>query len=79
MLALEESAGESAAPLYGIALIQAALGQKEQALSSLEKAIVRRSVRVFHVRYDPKLDTLRALPGFREMLARQGLERLLTQ
>ncbi len=54
-------------------LIHTALGNKEQALDSLEKACEARDFDLCLLKVDPKLDSLRADPRFPVLLRRVGL------
>ncbi|HEY0376216.1 MAG TPA: protein kinase [Pyrinomonadaceae bacterium] len=53
---------------YSIALIHAALGDKEQAFEWLERAYRERDESFIHLKVDPRLDHLRADPRLTEML-----------
>jgi DNA-binding winged helix-turn-helix (wHTH) protein/tetratricopeptide (TPR) repeat protein len=55
------------------ALIYAGLGQKDQALSELEKAYNERSLLPVVLRWDPRLNGLRSEPRFRDFVRRVGL------
>ena len=53
---------------YSIALIHAALGEKERAFEWLERAYRERDESFIHLKVDPRLDVLRADPRLTEML-----------
>ena len=53
-------------------MIYASLGQKEQALSWLEKAYEERSAWLLTVKLDPELDVLQPDPKFKDLLSRIG-------
>ncbi len=53
---------------YSIALIHAALGEKEQAFEWLDRAYRERDESFIHLKVDPRLDQLRADPRLVEML-----------
>ena len=55
------------------ALIYAGLGQKDQALSELERAYNERSLTPVSLKCDPRLDGLRSEPRFRDFTRRVGL------
>lgn len=55
------------------ALIYAGLGRNDQALSMLEKAYNERSLAPVALRWDPRLNGLRAEPRFRDFVRRVGL------
>jgi tetratricopeptide (TPR) repeat protein len=52
--------------------IQAALGLRDEALSSLESAVDQRSERILWLRVDPRVDGLRHEPRFAALLQRIG-------
>ena len=54
---------------YGYALIYAGLGNKEQALIWLQKAVEERSHWLVWIRVDPRFDVLRADPRFQQLAA----------
>jgi len=59
---------------YHIATIYAGLGDRQQALSWLERALQERDGFLPNrVKLDPKLDALRAEPRFRDVLTKMGL------
>jgi eukaryotic-like serine/threonine-protein kinase len=60
---------------YDIAIIYAALGQKATALDWLDRAFDGRAGRMAWIKVDPALDSLRAEPRFKAILARMGLDR----
>ena len=60
-------------PLYLIALLYGALGQKHEALASLEEAFKTRAGQLIYLRTDPGLDVLRSEPGFKSLLQRINL------
>ena len=55
---------------YEVAVIYAGLGEKEQALAWLEKAYDERSVRPVWLKFDPRLDGLRADSRFTDLMRR---------
>ncbi len=71
---LQEIAGQRYVSPYDVATIYAGLGEKEQALMSLEKAYEDRSGNLaLYLKVDPKFDSLRDDPRFRTLLRRVGL------
>ena len=58
---------------YEIAVIHAGLGEKDEAISHLERAYDEHSVGAAWLRFDPRLDTLRAEPRFQNFVRRTGL------
>ena len=62
-------------PSYPIATIYAALGQKEEAFSWLEKAYEERDSWMDYLGLDPRLDGLHSDPRFADLLRRMNLVR----
>ena len=60
---------------FDLALIYAALGEKEKAFSLLDKAVAERSTFLVYSKWEPRLDPLRPDPRFKDLLARIGLEK----
>ena len=60
-------------PAYNFAEIYIGLGDKEQALASLEKAYADRSMLLTFLKVDPEFDSLRSDPRFKDLLRRVGL------
>jgi DNA-binding winged helix-turn-helix (wHTH) protein/TolB-like protein/Tfp pilus assembly protein PilF len=58
---------------YGVALIHAALGEKDLAFTWLEKAFAERSHWLVWLRLDPRWDAIRADARFEQVLSRVGL------
>jgi TolB-like protein/DNA-binding winged helix-turn-helix (wHTH) protein len=58
---------------YSVALVHAGLGDRDQALSSLEKAYVERSDYMVYLNREPMLDGLRSDPRFAALVRRVGL------
>ena len=58
---------------YGVALVHAALGEKDLAFSWLEKAVAERSHWLVWLRLDPRWDSIRADPRFEHLLSRVGV------
>jgi len=59
-------------PLYLIAILYGALGQKHEALSCLEEAYKTRAGQLIYLKIDPRLDVLRSEPGFKNLLQRMN-------
>lgn len=70
-VAQDQAQGKYVAPIY-IALMHALNGEREQALSWLEKAYQERSSWMPHLRVDPRFDMLRSDPRFQALLQRIG-------
>jgi Flp pilus assembly protein TadD len=60
-------------PPHNIAVIYAALGDKQQTCTSLEKAYEDRDVRLTLIKVESKWDLFRAEPCFQSILKRVGL------
>jgi len=58
-----------------VALIYAGLGENDQAFSWLEKAYGERSIKLTHLKMDPRFDVLRVDHRFDDLLRRIGLVR----
>jgi TolB-like protein/DNA-binding winged helix-turn-helix (wHTH) protein/Tfp pilus assembly protein PilF len=58
---------------YIVARIHAVLGEHDQALQWLEKAMLQRDDFITHINVDPEFDSLRSDPRFQRMLQRIGL------
>jgi hypothetical protein len=54
-------------------VITAGLGQKEQALSSLERAYTVHDLQMQFLGVDPHYDSLRSEPRFKELMRKVGL------
>jgi eukaryotic-like serine/threonine-protein kinase len=70
---LKDRSKQSYVPAYGFAEIYIGLGDKEQALASLEKAYADRSMLMTLIKVDPEFDSLRSDPRFKDLLRRVGL------
>ena len=64
---------EAYAGSHGLAIIYARLGDKENALRSLEQAYEERQLAMTEIRVEPAFDELRSEPRFRELLHRVKL------
>jgi TolB-like protein/tetratricopeptide (TPR) repeat protein len=58
---------------YGVALVYAALGEKDRAFTWLDKAVDQRTHWLVWLNRDPRWDPLRADPRFRALVRRVGL------
>jgi DNA-binding SARP family transcriptional activator/Tfp pilus assembly protein PilF len=70
---IEQSKNRYVSPC-GFAFIHAALGEKDQAFTWLEKAYEQHCAELFDLKVEPKYDSLRTDPRFRNLLQRIGLE-----
>ena len=57
----------------GLAVLQTALGEREQAFASLEKAYTSHDLQLQYLSVDPALDSLRSDPHFAEIVRRVSL------
>jgi DNA-binding winged helix-turn-helix (wHTH) protein/TolB-like protein/Tfp pilus assembly protein PilF len=62
---------------YNLALIYAALGEKDRAFEWLERAAADKSLQTIYLRFDPQLDILKADPRFKDFLRRHDLSYLV--
>jgi TolB-like protein len=70
---LPENPPEAYATPYGMAILYARLGDKDQALAWLEKAYDQRELAMTEIGIEPALDSLRSDPRFQNLLRRVGL------
>jgi TolB-like protein/Tfp pilus assembly protein PilF len=70
---LKDRSRLSYVPAYNFAEIYIGLGDKEQALALLERAYADRSMLLTFLKVDPKFDSLRSDPRFKDLLRRVGL------
>ena len=71
---LRSMATQRYVPDYSIALIHAALGEKDQAFELLEKSYRDHTVDMITLYYDPLIDNLRSDPRFADLQRRIGLK-----
>ena len=69
---LQELSKERYVSPYGVARIYAALGEKDDALHSLETAYQERAAHTICLKTDPRLDSLRSEPRFQDLLRRMN-------
>jgi hypothetical protein len=65
---LEERSRQGYVSPYGLALIQAALGNNDDALKLLDKAYTVRDPDFVFLNVEPQFDSLRRLNGFQDLL-----------
>ena len=70
---LLERARQSYVSPFDIALIYAALGEKDTAFAWMAKAVAERSTWLVYSKWEPRLDPLRSDPRFQDLLHRIGL------
>jgi serine/threonine protein kinase/Flp pilus assembly protein TadD len=70
---LKQLSGQEYVPAYGIALIYAGLGEKDQAFAWLEKAYEEHSFKMAWLKVEPRWDSLRSDPRFAALVRRIGL------
>lgn len=73
--ALERLKHHPAHAYYGLAQVYVALGDKNRALSLLEKAYQERSNRMNYLKVDPTLDPLRQDPRFKQLMHKMNFEK----
>ncbi len=61
-------------PSYNVAMIYNGLGEREEALSQLEKAFQTRDARMLLLKVDPKWNNLRSEPRFVEIIKQMNFE-----
>ena len=64
------SAKRQYVPKYTIAIVYAAMGDKDQALAQLEQAYQDRSPWMAFLKVDPEMDSLRSDPRFQDLMRR---------
>ncbi len=74
-LSRDQMKGKYVSP-YEIAAIYIGMGDKDQAVSWLQKAFEERSGFLVHLEWDPRFDALRPDPRFQDLLRRVGLPRV---
>lgn len=70
---LSDRAKNSYVSPFDLALIHAALGEKDKAFALLDKAVAERSTFVVYSKWEPRLNPLRSDPRFTQMLKQIGL------
>jgi tetratricopeptide (TPR) repeat protein len=77
---LEELKGRSAHRYISpclIALVQIGLGERDQAMASLEQGYTNRDQWMLYLRVDPHMDDLRSEPRFQDLLRRMNFPQIL--
>jgi tetratricopeptide repeat protein len=67
---LQARTTRSYVPAYWFALLHVGLGEREEAMTSLERAYQERSTVLAYVRLDPRLAPLHELPRFQALMKR---------
>jgi TolB-like protein/Tfp pilus assembly protein PilF len=75
LAALDEMRKTAYVSPYAIGVVHLGLSQREQALEWLERAYEERDVRMLDLKFDPRLDPLRSVPCFQELLRRMNFPR----
>ena len=70
---IAEQSSRSYISPYQLAIVHAGLDEKDQAIDELEKAYADRSLSAPVLRFDPRLNNLRAEPRFQDFVRRVGL------
>jgi Flp pilus assembly protein TadD len=73
LIELEKQRPAKFVPAYDIAMVRLGLGEKAAALDWLNEAAKEHSGWVAYLKVEPRLDALRAMPEFGDLLARVGL------
>jgi hypothetical protein len=60
-------------PSYDIAAVYVALGQHGKTIAWLNRACAERNMKLFTLAQDPRFDTVRSLPEFKNLINRVGL------
>ena len=71
---LEERSKHHYVSPYLIALVQTGLGERDQAIASLEQGYTNRDHWMMFLKADPRWDDLRSDPRFKGLIRRVGLE-----
>jgi TolB-like protein/DNA-binding winged helix-turn-helix (wHTH) protein/Flp pilus assembly protein TadD len=71
---LKESSAKHYFPPYHLALVYIGLGEKDEALTLLEKAYEERYPWLIQLSVEPRLDPLRSEPRFKALVSRIGLK-----
>jgi TolB-like protein/DNA-binding winged helix-turn-helix (wHTH) protein/Tfp pilus assembly protein PilF len=71
---LEERARREFVPVYNLAIIEIALGNKEGAILELQRAYDERDWALMVLDVEPRLDPLRGEPRFQEIVRKVGLQ-----
>ena len=70
---LKRASAQEYVPANSIALIYAGLGEKDQAFAWLDKAYEQRTFQMQWIKIDPRWDSLREDPRFKDLMRRVGL------
>lgn len=70
---LKERSKQRYVPSFDLALIYTGLGEKDQALTCLQKASEEHDWRMTSVNVEPMLESLRSDPRFQDLLRGMGL------
>lgn len=70
---LQKSSQQAYVSRAGVAAVYLALGKKDKALASLEKAVLAHDAGLLDIKVNPAFDSLRSDPRFSEVLRRRGL------
>jgi len=70
---LEKSLQQAYVSPTSVASVYLALGEKDEGLASLEKAVLAHDAALVTIKVDPAFDSLRSDPRFSEVLRRRGL------
>ena len=62
--------GQSPTPFYDIAAVYAALGDPRKTIARLDRALTEHNMQVYTLSEDPRFDTVRDLPQFKNLVSR---------
>ena len=74
LMELEKQRSARFVPAYDIALVRLGLGETAAALDWLNEAVVEHSGWIAYLKVEPRLDSLRRMPEFIELVDRVGLD-----
>jgi hypothetical protein len=72
LAALLKLSAERYVPPYNVAMIYNGLGERDETLAWLERAVEQRDPRMTSLKVEPKWNNLRADPRFQDLLRRVG-------
>lgn len=70
---IQERAGREAVSAYNVAMVYAGLGEKDKALTWLEKSYANREARLVNIQAHPRFEALHSEPRFADLLRRIGM------
>ena len=70
---LKQASGQGYVPATSIAMVYAGLGEKDEAFAWLDKGYEERAFQMQWLKIEPRWDSLRSDPRFRDLMRRVGL------